>query len=124
MSISTTLSDLYRRDLTRLLQELEAFPDTSSLWRPLPGISNSAGNLILHLEGNLRECSCRCIGAIPYQRRRDAEFSTTGLTAAELRPRVQQLIDQVPATIAALTPESLDAIQPEPLGNRQMPTLQ
>jgi hypothetical protein len=122
MSLSLELADLFRRDLSRLLQELDAFPDSASLWRTLPGIANSAGNLILHLEGNLREYICRCIAGIPYQRHRDAEFSNTGLTIDDLRPRVQYLIDQVPSAIAALTPDALAAIQPEPISNKQMST--
>ena len=62
-------------------------PDTAALWRTLPGVTNSAGNLIIHLEGNLREYIGRCVAGIPYQRHRDAEFSTTGLTIDDLRPR-------------------------------------
>jgi len=124
MSLSTDLADLYRRDLTRLLQQLDAFPDTAALWRTLPGVTNSAGNLIIHLEGNLREYIGRCIAGIPYQRHRDAEFSSTGLSIADLRPRIQSLIDTIPPAIAALTPDALAAIQPEPLGKMQMPTHQ
>jgi hypothetical protein len=124
MSQSTDLADLFRRDLTRLLQQLDAFPDTASLWRTLPGVTNSAGNLIIHLEGNLREYIGRCIAGISYQRHRDAEFSTTGLTIHNLRPRIQQLIDTIPPAIAALTPDALAAIQPEPMAKKQMPTHQ
>jgi len=124
MSLSTDLADLYRRDLTRLLQQLDAFPDTAALWRTLPGVTNSAGNLIIHLEGNLREYIGRCIAGIPYQRHRDAEFSSTGLSIDDLRQRIQGLIDTIPPAIAALTPNTLAAIQPEPLGKMQMPTHQ
>ena len=46
--LSTELSDLYARDLTRLIQELTAFPDTASLWKTAPGVSNAAGTLALH----------------------------------------------------------------------------
>ena len=49
------LAALYTRDLTRLVQEISAFPDTATLWQTRAGITNSAGNLALHLEGNLRE---------------------------------------------------------------------
>lgn len=124
MSASNDIAELFRRDLTRLLQELDAFPDAASLWRTLPGVTNSAGNLMLHLEGNLREYIGRQIAAIPYERRRDAEFSTTGVAVDDLRSRIQQLLQQVPPAIAALTPESLAAIQPQPMSNKQMSTHQ
>jgi hypothetical protein len=68
------LAALFRRDLNRLIQELRAFPSDEKLWAVLPGISNSAGNLILHLEGNLREYIGRQLGGVAYTRQRDLEF--------------------------------------------------
>ena len=35
--------------------KIEAFPNDEALWQTLPGVMNSAGNLALHIEGNLRE---------------------------------------------------------------------
>ena len=75
MSIGTGLALIYRRDLTRLLQQVEAFPDNNSLWKTLPGVTNCAGNLVLHLEGNLREFVGRQLGGQDYQRQRPLEFS-------------------------------------------------
>jgi hypothetical protein len=42
MSFPTNLALLFRRDLSRLIQQIDAFPDDETLWRQLPGISNSA----------------------------------------------------------------------------------
>ena len=42
------------RELETVVREVEAFPDDDLLWECPPGISNSAGNLALHLAGNLR----------------------------------------------------------------------
>ena len=53
--LSTELAALFARDLERLIQELEAFPDSASVWQIAPGVTNAAGTLALHLEGNLRE---------------------------------------------------------------------
>lgn len=75
MSIAIELAALVRRDLTRLLQQLQAFPNEAALWQTVPGISNSAGNLVLHLDGNLREYVGRQLGGLPYQRQRNLEFS-------------------------------------------------
>lgn len=44
------LAELYARDLTRLIQDLRAFPDTASMWRTAPGVTNAAGTLALHLD--------------------------------------------------------------------------
>ena len=47
--LSNELGDLFGRDLSRLVQELTAFPDTASLWKTAPGVSNAAGTLALTL---------------------------------------------------------------------------
>jgi hypothetical protein len=51
--LSGILATLLERDLQKLQQEIEAYQDEQTLWRIAPGISNSAGNLCLHLLGNL-----------------------------------------------------------------------
>ena len=78
MSLARNLALLFRRDLSRLIQQIDAFPDDETLWLRLPGITNSAGNLALHIEGNLREYIGRQIGKLPYDRMRDLEFSSKG----------------------------------------------
>ena len=89
--ITASLAALLRRDLARLIQQIQAFPDDASLWQTLPGVSNCAGNLIVHLEGNLREYVGRRLGGIPYERNRPAEFTQTGLSRAELVRRIESL---------------------------------
>ena len=73
MSFQTELAALFRRDLTRLIQQLQTFPEGPALYQQAPGVANSAGNLALHLEGNLREFIGRQLGDVPYQRRREQE---------------------------------------------------
>lgn len=62
MSTSKDLATLFRRDLAKLIQQIEGFRDDESLWQVLPGVSNSAGSLALHLQGNLREYVGRQLG--------------------------------------------------------------
>lgn len=119
------LSALYARDLTRLIQQLNAFPDTATLWQTRAGITNSAGNLALHLEGNLREFIGRLLGHLDYQRDRPREFSDSGIEQAELIARLTAVRDEIPPVIAGLTEEQLDADFPQvyvgrTLSNRQM----
>ncbi len=124
MMNTSEISELYVRDISRLLQEVDSFPDDASLWRVLPGISNSAGNLVLHLEGNLREFIGRILGGVPFERKRDAEFSSTGLSRDELHARVDRLRETIPPVIRRLPGESLNTIQPRPISNRPISTLQ
>lgn len=115
MSLSPAheLAELFRRDITRLVQELQAFPDAEILWRTLPGITNSAGNLALHLEGNLREYIGRQLGGVNYQRVRDVEFTATGLSVDDLVQRISAVKDLAPDIIATLSRSDLEAMYPE-----------
>lgn len=110
MAIHSELISLFTRDLRRVAQEIEAFPTDESLWQTAPGVTNSAGNLALHLEGNLREYIGRQLGGIAYTRQRPLEFSTTGLTRAEVAARIDAVRESV---IPALATVDLDTIFPE-----------
>ena len=101
MAFPTELSALFRRDLTRLVQQIETFPEDALLWQHAPGITNSAGNLTLHLEGNLREFIGRVVGGVDYQRQRELEFSTVGLSRAELAQLANELVTLIPQVLEA-----------------------
>ena len=85
MNLGAELAAIYRRDLKRLAQEVRAFPAGGAIWVKPPEVNNSAGNLVLHLEGNLREYIGRQLGGIPYQRTRDREFSQSDVDRSEER---------------------------------------
>lgn len=111
--LSAQLAALFARDLTRLVQELQAFPDDAALWATVPGVSNAAGTLALHLEGNLREYVGKQLGHIDYARNRPLEFSQRGVPQADLVTRVEAVLAMVPPVVAALTAEQLGATFPE-----------
>jgi len=115
MSLPTELAALFRRDLTRLLQEINAFPDQPTLWATVEGVTNSAGNLALHLEGNLREYIGRQLGQIPYVRHRALEFTSTDVPLQDITSRVEQVRDLVVQVVSGLSPSILDEIYPEPV---------
>ncbi|HWE50400.1 MAG TPA: DUF1572 family protein [Bryobacteraceae bacterium] len=122
---ATELAALYRRDITRLLQQLRAFEaNDAALWQTLPGVTNSAGHLMLHLEGNLREYVGRRLGNLPFTRQRDQEFSALQVPAADLAHRIEELRDTVPDIIAAIKPEALDAVFPDKLRGLDLSTQQ
>jgi hypothetical protein len=113
MTLASELATLFQRDITRLIQQLKAFPDTATLWWTAPGITNSAGNLALHLEGNLREYIGRQLGNVPYRRQRDDEFGSTGLTASDLIQRIESVKEMVSKVISSLSEARLEATYPE-----------
>ena len=122
--LSNDLAALFARDLTRLVQELEAFPDTAALWLTAPGVTNAAGTLALHLEGNHREYIGRQLGQVAYTRDRSLEFSRRGVEQAELVARLTAVRDSVPEMLRSLSDEALAATFPEAMFGSPMSTVQ
>ncbi|WP_420577561.1 DinB family protein [Ekhidna sp.] len=73
--INDDFKQLFIRDLDRLKGECEAYSDESKLWIKVDGINNSAGNLTMHLCGNLQHFIGAVLGESDYKRNRDFEFS-------------------------------------------------
>jgi uncharacterized damage-inducible protein DinB len=124
MSAATELAELFTRDITRVIQELRAFPNSESVWKTAPGVSNAAGTLALHLEGNLREYIGRQLGQITYTRERPLEFSARGVDRDELIARLEAVLAQIPPVIAALTDAQLSDQFPEVFYGTPMTTRQ
>jgi len=124
MSIAPDLAALFQRDLTRLLQQVQAFADDGVLWECPPGIANSCGNLILHLEGNLREYVGRVLGGVPYRRVREEEFTLKEVPIPVLIARIEDLISFVPSVVRQLSEDRLESVFPDspmssPISTRQ-----
>lgn len=122
--LATELSALFVRDLERLIQELQAFPDTASAWQTAPGVTNAAGTLALHLEGNLREYVGRQIGQIAYSRQRSLEFSARGVEKSALIARLEAVKAMIPGVVQGLSASQLDARYPEAIQGKSITTRQ
>jgi uncharacterized damage-inducible protein DinB len=63
-------------------------------WRANPA-SNSVGNLVLHLEGNVRQWIVSGLGGTPDRRQRDKEFSELGpIPRRTLRARLRKAVGE------------------------------
>jgi uncharacterized damage-inducible protein DinB len=122
MSITNELAALFRRDLAKFAKQIESFPTDELLWQTLPGVINPAGNLALHIEGNLREFVGRQLGGLPYQRNRDLEFSSKEGTRADLSARLAKLSETIPAVIEALSADQLEKEYAQVVLDRPMST--
>lgn len=107
-----TISRLLLRDINRLQQEIEAYADESQLWQTPGTISNSAGNLCLHLAGNLQTYIGRELGGTGYVRDRPAEFTAKNIPRSELIAILRHTATVVEKTLAALDPAMLQAEYP------------
>jgi len=89
------------RELSLLKRELEAYPAEADIWKELPGITNSAGTLALHLAGNLQHFIGAELGGTGYVRQRDLEFSRRGVSRAELIAELDRAVAAVERTLGS-----------------------
>ena len=68
---------LSERYLPRIIACLRMIPEKQIWWRPNRA-SNSLGNLVLHLSGNVRQWIVSGLGGGPDRRNRNLEFSERG----------------------------------------------
>jgi hypothetical protein len=110
--LTQTLKTLFQRELEKLKKEIEAYKTESNLWITDKNISNPAGNLCLHLIGNLNTYIGKELGGTGYIRNRDLEFSLKNISRAELVQKIDDTIQTVDKTLDTLTTEQLDADYP------------
>lgn len=88
--------------LPKLVYCIEQLSDVDLWWRPNE-VSNSIGNLILHLCGNLRQWIVSSIGGVEFKRDRDGEFATRGpVPKAELMINLTQTLFEVDRVLKGL----------------------
>lgn len=107
-----TLKALFRRDLERLRQEINSYKDETKLWHIEKGIANSAGNLCLHLVGNLNTYLGAELGKTGYVRHRELEFSLKNVPKAELLTKIENTIKVVEEVLNNVTDEQLQQEYP------------
>jgi len=103
----STLITLFTRDLRALNTEMEAYTNEEDLWLAPDGISNSAGNLCLHLIGNLNHFIGAAIGHTGYVRQRDLEFSQKDVPREELMNQVEDTIQVITSALGRLSAAEL-----------------
>lgn len=86
--LKEALQQLFRRDLQKLKKEIEAYQDEAAIWTVDKNIANSAGNLCLHLIGNLNTYIGVGLGGTDYKRERDLEFSLKNIPVQELVKKI------------------------------------
>jgi uncharacterized damage-inducible protein DinB len=119
---TANISRLINRELVSLRDELLAYPNEADMWQLPKGLPNSAGNLALHLVGNLRFFIGAQLGANGYVRDRDAEFAKKGVPRADIVKWIETATDEVTRTLATLDPAQLEKPFPVEIGGNRMQT--
>lgn len=110
--LATTLKTLFRRDLEKLIEELSLYTHESKIWYIEKGISNSAGNLALHLVGNLNTYIGSHLGNTGYVRNRELEFSQKDVPRDVLIKMIADTIVVIDKALDVVTPEEVEALYP------------
>lgn len=113
--MDSVIASLFLSHSTAKLHQMAAAVDTSlaklsdeQIWVRASAQTNSIANLLLHLEGNLRQYIVHTLGGAPDVRDRPAEFSAAGgLSREEVQKRFHAAVEDAASTIAALTPARL-----------------
>ncbi len=101
--LKETLIEIFERDLNQLIQELNLYEDESNLWVIKSNIGNSAGNLSLHLIGNLNHFIGATLGSTDYLRNRDEEFLLKNISRSAIVSNIEKTIIIVKNTIEKLS---------------------
>ena len=105
--ILQTLKTIFKRDLNRLKQEIELYQNESQIWKVQKGINNSAGNLCLHVVGNLNTYIGATFGNTNYARNRELEFSLKDIPKMELIRKIEETSIVVDRSLDKLTEKEL-----------------
>ena len=97
------LIELYQRDLQKLKKEILLYQDESNMWIVEGSITNSAGNLCLHLIGNLKAFIGATLAQSGYIRQREREFSDKNVSRADMLVAIDETIEVVTEGLSQLS---------------------
>lgn len=110
--IIESLKNIFIRDLSNLMKEIELYQNEKAIWKIEKEIANSAGTLCLHLIGNLNTYIGVEIGKTNYIRNRSLEFSAKDIPREELIEMIADTIIVVVESLDKLTVEELKSEYP------------
>ena len=109
---SETLTGFFLRELDRLKEEIIQFENEDILWITRKEISNSAGNLALHLIGNLNHFIGATLGNTGYVRERDLEFTKKNVSAEQIVSDIDSAKQMIKHVLSQMTSEDLEKDYP------------
>ena len=110
--VKEALLEIFERDLGKLKEEISLYTNENNLWKTEKQISNSGGNLALHLIGNLNHFIGATLGNTGYVRERDKEFSDKNIPVQKILNNIDATIIVVKNTLSNLTAEDFEKVFP------------
>jgi uncharacterized damage-inducible protein DinB len=110
--ILESLKSIFKRDLLLLIKEIEQYETESKLWQLENRIQNTAGNLCLHLIGNLNHFIGATLGKTGYIRNRPLEFSDKNVPKTILIQDIQNTIVMIESVLSSIEESDLETEYP------------
>lgn len=101
------IQKVFAKDLQKLKEEISLYKNEATIWQVEKGIANSAGNLCLHLVGNLNHFIGATLGNTGYVRNRDAEFASKNIPQHQLIKMVEDTISMIETVLPSIKEEQL-----------------
>lgn len=120
--ITPVLIQLFEQGLNKLAEEINAYPDDASLWVTSEGITNPAGNLCLHLTGNLQHFLGAVLNESGYVRNREAEFKVKNIAKVKLLNEIEEAQKAVKDTLEQVSRKQLEKDYPLPINGEMVNT--
>ena len=120
--ILDSLSNLFERDLNKLKFEIQSYSNESDLWIVKQDIKNSAGNLCLHLIGNLNHFIGTNLGKTSYKRNRHGEFHDKNVPREEMLQRINDTMQILNSVLNSIDDEEFQDVFPEKVFGYEMTT--
>ena len=107
-----SFKQLFLNFLNSLKDEISLYKDPENIWLLSGSISNTPGNLCLHICGNLNHFFGAVIGNTGYIRERDQEFSKRNLSREELFGAIDETKIMIGKIFDDLTQDDINKIYP------------
>lgn len=117
----TQLAAVFEKDLKKLKEEILQYDSDDLLFKTAEGISNSGGNLAMHLCGNLRHFIGAILGNSGYIRNREEEFAGR-VSSQKIVEDIEETIGVVKNTLAKLSEEDFSKTYPLQVFGEEMST--
>ncbi|MFZ5553218.1 MAG: DinB family protein [Bacteroidota bacterium] len=105
-------TEIFHRDIQKWKEEILAFKNEEDLWKVKGGFINSAGNLTLHIIGNLNHFIGAQLGNTGYIREREKEFSDKNVLRDEMLKNLESASALVTKVLSGLNENDLEKIFP------------
>ena len=117
------LKELFQRDLNRLKVDIDSYSDDKVMWKTTGDIKNSAGNLCIHLAGNIKHFIGNGVVNSGYQRDREFEFSCPFMPRNEMLKQVDEAIEVINQAFDVLKEEQLTKDYPIQIWSYKVSTI-